>query len=185
VGNDVALARTVTIIHDVRDATPDDANSIAELNTAAWRIAFRGIVSDDFLANHDGAPLGRREVLENLEENAIQLVAQDADDVVGWLAAKPCEDDDCDPTRVFEIGACYVTPPYWRRGIGRLLMIMLFERLASRQWTEVKLWTARDTPASHAFYRSLGFMEDGQTKNHKLYDGSVVPIVRFSSGIAR
>lgn len=170
---------------EVRDATPDDAESIAELNTAAWRVAFRGIVSDDFLAAHDGAPLGRREALENLEENAIQLVAEHEDGVVGWLAAQPCEDDDCDPERTFEVRACYVTPSFWRRGIGRLLMNALSERLASSRWNEVKLWTAQGTPDSHAFYRSLGFEEDGRVKDHQLSDGSSVTVIRFSHVLAK
>lgn len=165
---------------EIRDARPDDAESIAELNAAAWRIAFRGIVSDDTLANLDGPPDGRREVLENLAENAIQLVAEDSDKVVGWLAAQPCEDDDKDPATTFEVRACYVAPTSWRNGVGRLLMNVLFQRLASRQWNEITLWAARDTPASLAFYRSLEFEEDGRSKDHRLADGSIVPVVRLS-----
>lgn len=170
---------------DIRDATPDDASSIAELNTAAWRIAFRGIVNDAYLANHDGAPLGRREALENLAESAIQLVAERDEEVVGWLAAAPCEDDDCDPAKVFEVGACYVTPLFWRRGVGRLMMNALVERLGSGPWNQVKLWAARDALASLAFYRSLGFEEDGRAKDHELGDGSTVPVVRLSRDLAK
>jgi L-amino acid N-acyltransferase YncA len=165
---------------DVRDARPDDAKSIAELNAAAWRIAFRGIVSDDTLANLDEPPDGRREVLENLAENAVQLVAEDDGKVVGWLAAQPCEDDDKDPAKVFEVRACYVAPSSWRNGVGRLLVNAMFQRLASRQWSEIAVWAARDTPASLAFYRSLKFEKDGRSKDHRLADGSVVPVVRLS-----
>jgi GNAT superfamily N-acetyltransferase len=129
---------------DIRDATPNDADAIAELNSAAWRVAFRGVANDDFLVNHD-----------------------------------------CDPSRIFEVGACYVNPAHWRQGIGRLLMNALFERLASSSWQEVKVWTTRDTPASHSFYRSRGFERDGRTKDHEFGDGSTVPVVRFASELGR
>jgi GNAT superfamily N-acetyltransferase len=169
---------------NIRDSMPDDAAAIAELNSAAWRVAFRGIVTDDFLSTHDGAPLGRREVLENLPTNSIQLVADNDGDVVGWLAAHPCEDADCDPSQTVEVGACYVTPTFWRRGVGRLMMSVLFERLATSHWIDVKVWTARDTPASHAFYRSLGFKEDGRAKDHTIDDNNRVPVIRFSYNLA-
>lgn len=164
----------------MRDAMPDDASDIAELNSAAWRMAFRGVVSDDFLATLDGPSLGRRELLENLPPEAVQLVVEDNGDVVGWLAAQTCKDDDCKPTRTFEVGACYVAPSTWRSGIGRMLMNALFERLTSTQWNEVKLWAARDVPESLAFYRSLGFEVDGRVKDHTISDGSTVPVIRLS-----
>jgi len=164
----------------VRDATPDDAGPIAALNVAAWRVAFRGIVSDETLASLSGPPDGRREVLENLAEHVIQLVADEENTVVGWLAAQPCEDNDCELSTDFEVRACYVAPSHWRRGVGRLLMEALVERLTSGQWSRVKLWAARDTPVARAFYRSFGFEEDGAGKVHRLDDGSSVPVVRFS-----
>lgn len=61
----------------VRSAVPDDAEAIAELNAAAWKTAFAGVVNEEYLSSYDGEPKRRREDLLTMPAEAIQLVAED------------------------------------------------------------------------------------------------------------
>ncbi len=146
----------------IRPAVPDDAEAIAELNAAAWKSAFAGVVSDEYLSSYDGAPQRRREDLLTMSPGAVQLVAEDGI-VVGWSMGHPCEDEDCDPNTVYEARSCYVAPTHWRSGTGRRLMQHLLAGLDRYRWQEVVLWTPRDTTPTRAFYATLGFKPDGKT----------------------
>lgn len=161
---------------------PEDAGAIAALNAAAWRRAFVGVVPAERLLRHDGNPSRRRSDLEHPIVDAIEIVWDEGDGAVGWLAAHPAEDIDLDPTKVFEVKACYVHPDYWRHGVARRMMQNLLERLRPTAWIDVVLWTPKETPQSHAFYIALGFALDGAEKEHDL-DGPV-PVVRFRRAVA-
>ena len=166
----------------IRSAFPDDAEAIAEVNASAWKTAFAGVVSEEYLSSYDGAPKRRREDLLTMPAEAIQLVAKDWDHVVGWLMGHPSEDDDCDPSGVYEVRACYVAPTHWRAGVGRRLMQHLLDDIDRSQWREVMLWTPRDTAPTRAFYASLGFQPDGKTA---VIDRlGAVPIVRLRCSLA-
>jgi GNAT superfamily N-acetyltransferase len=161
----------------IRPALVTDAEGIAETNAAAWKHAFRGVANDAFLDHFDGMPDIRRDDLANLPPEAIQLVAVTTDQVIGWLAAAPAKDDDCDPESTFEIGACYVHPDHWRHGVGRELMRSFFDHLDFGQWTEVVLWAAKGAPQSHRFYESFDFRQDG--KQSTIDRQGAIAIVRF------
>jgi GNAT superfamily N-acetyltransferase len=141
----------------VRSAVPDDAEAVAELNAAAWKTAFAGVVNEEYLSSYDGEPKRRREDLLTMPADALQLVAEDGSHVVGWLMGYPNEDG------VYEVRACYVAPSHWRTGVGRRLMQHLLDGLDRSQWWEAMLWTLRDTAPTRAFYASLGFAPDGRT----------------------
>ncbi|WP_328291192.1 GNAT family N-acetyltransferase [Kineococcus sp. NBC_00420] len=147
----------------IRPAVPDDAEAIAEVNAAAWKAAFAGVVSEEYLSSYDGAPQRRREDLLTMSSEAVQFVAEDGNRVVGWLLGHPSEDEDCHRGSVYEVRACYVAPTHWRAGAGRRLMQHLLTGLDRSRWREVVLWTPRDTAPTRAFYASLGFESDGKT----------------------
>ena len=147
----------------IRSAVPDDAEAIAEVNAAAWKSAFAGVVSEEYLSSYDGAPQRRRQDLLTMPSDAVQFVAEDGGRIVGWLVGHPSEDEGCDRGSVYEVRACYVAPTHWRAGVGRRLMQHLLTGLDRRRWQEVVLWTPRDTVPTRAFYASFGFEPDGRT----------------------
>jgi GNAT superfamily N-acetyltransferase len=76
----------------VRRATPNDAPELAEIHVAAWRQAYRGIVPDWYLEGFTVESRTRRS-----------------------------RDTDVDQASTAEIWGIYVSPQYWRRGVGRFL----------------------------------------------------------------
>src|ERR1035438_8725843 len=104
----------------IRLATLDDASAIATIHVEAWRAAYRGIVSDEFLdsLSIDGRESIWRQIL--LAGDAATWVAQESETVVGWISAAGSRDADASAS-TGEIWAVYVAPGRWRAGVGRWL----------------------------------------------------------------
>ena len=165
---------------EVRAAVGGDADRIAALNAAGWRVGFRGLISDAYLSGYDGLPQLRRETLADPGDDDIQLVADDGEEMLGWISGGSAHDDDLGPA-TYEVRACYVIPLRWRTGIGRQLMAALIDRLDPQRWKHLVLWTVRDASPTNAFYVSLGMERDDQ---EALLDcNGPVPLVRFSADL--
>lgn len=158
----------------IRDATPADAPVIAQLNARAWKEGFRGVVPDAYLAAYDGRPEDRRRHLLEGGEDAINLLATDGESVAGWIEGYPAGDGE---VAAYEIRACYVEPANWRKGVGRLLVQSMLDRLEPQRWTSVLVSTARESKASCAFYVGFGFIADGAEIVSDY--GGPVPIIRY------
>ena len=167
---------------EVRAAVPGDADRIAELNAAGWRTGFRGLISDAYLAAYDGLPQLRRETLAAPGGDDIQLVADDGEEILGWISGGMAQDDDLG-SGAYEVRACYVNPARWRTGVGRRLMAALIDRLNPERWTHLVLWTVRDASPTNAFYVALGMVRDG--REALLDRGGPVPLVRFSAQLGK
>ena len=166
----------------LRAAVSGDADRIAALNAAAWRAGFRGLISDAYLAAYDGLPQLRRQTLADPGDDDIQLVADDGQEILGWISGGPAEEDDLQPG-AYEVRACYVNPARWRTGLGRRLMAALVDQLDLHRWTHLVLWTVRDASPTNAFYVSLGMARDG--REALLDRGGPVPLVRFSAQLEK
>ena len=165
---------------EVRAAVGGDADRIAALNAAGWRAGFKGLISTAYLAGYDGLPRLRHETLADPGDDDIQLVANDGEEMLGWISGGSAHEDDLGP-ETYEVRACYVIPARWRTGIGRLLMAALLDRLDPQRWKRLVLWTVRDASPTNAFYVSLGMVRDGQ---EALLDcNGPVPLVRFSADL--
>ena len=94
----------------IRAATIDDIDAMARVHAAAWQIAYRGVIPDDFMAtiSVDDRVAGWRTVLTDFSRPPyVQLVAEVDDVVVGFVAGGPCRDDDYEGP---EVNAIYIDP---------------------------------------------------------------------------
>ncbi|MGH9054657.1 MAG: GNAT family N-acetyltransferase [Acidimicrobiales bacterium] len=161
----------------LRPATPDDAEAIERVRTAGWRTAYRGMVSDAFLDSmNSDVERRRRRVLElGRAQGAVELVAVDGDQLVGWTSGGPTRDTDTPPPA--EIYALYVHPDAWRQGLGRRLLEQAVEQLRQHGNQEVTLWVLGDNHPARRFYEAMGFEADGATNILDL--GGAVQEVRY------
>jgi GNAT superfamily N-acetyltransferase len=60
-----------------------------------------------------------------------------------------------------EVGALYVHPEWWRRGVGRRLLDASLAFLQQQGFTEAILWTLEDNASARAFYEAEGWIDDG------------------------
>ncbi len=107
-------------MHTYRNAQPVDAEPIADLHTRSWQVAYRGILSDDYLDNQIAAE--RLAVwsdrFTNPADNQRILLAEEAGNLLGFI----CLFLDDDPVRGTLIDNLHVAPALKSRGIGSGLM---------------------------------------------------------------
>ena len=143
----------------IRAATPDDALPIATIHVTAWRVAYQGIVPDEFLRSLSIDERHQRwqKTLQN--DSPTTWVAQEGKSVLGWLSAGKSRDDDAGPS-TGEIWAVYIDPDHWAKGVGRALCDLAVEALQQRGFTEATLWVLAENERAIRFYRANGFIQD-------------------------
>ena len=148
----------------VREAVLADAHDVAKIHVQTWQAAYRGIVAESYL---DGLSVEAREVnwrraIESGKPSI--LVADDVNDLLGWIAFGRCRDSD-KLSNVGEIEAIYVAPQNWSTGVGRALWLAARERLRAAGFSSVTLWVLARNERAKKFYASAGFqLESGSSK---------------------
>lgn len=141
---------------NIRKASLNDANNIANVHIVSWKAIYRGQVSDAVLNN---LSLQKRteEWQERLSAGVNSWVAELNHKVIGFISTCPSRDSDDDPTKVVEISAIYLLPEYWRRGIGLQLCQIALEDAIKNKFDEASLWVLAANQSARAFYESMGF----------------------------
>jgi GNAT superfamily N-acetyltransferase len=159
----------------VREATPADVEPIVAVNAAGWRRGYRGIVSEERLAN---LPLERwrSEISEGLRDPAADsftLVAEVDGEFAGYCyVAAPGRDPDL--PEAAELVAIYVDPERWGAGIGSALIEAAERETAGRGYEEMALWTFEQNEPALRFYRRRGWRPDGRQRVHELAGATAV-----------
>ena len=167
----------------IRPANPSDARSIAEVNVASWRSAYRGLLPDSVLDNlsvEDKADRMRARIIEH----TIQvLVLEQNSAIIGFVTFGASRDRDADQERVGEIYAVYLGPGNWRKGHGSALVNAAIASLQGAGYTEVTLWALYNNQRAAQFYQAVGFEAEGATKEETRADGTKLYEVRYRRSI--
>lgn len=139
---------------------------IAIVHVRSWQAAYRGLIPQDYLDSLD--PAQRRPRWEHIlsESNwprAGTLVAQAAEDVIGFANICPTRDEDEDPANVGEHTSIYLLPTAWSTGSGRELMIAALGTL-QQSFSQATLWVLDTNSRARRFYEAAGWQTDGGVK---------------------
>jgi ribosomal protein S18 acetylase RimI-like enzyme len=143
----------------IRRARPEDALRIATIHVEAWRVAYAGIVPDEFLRTlsiEQRHPVWRK-ILEAGE--SATWVAEEGGTALGWISAGKSRDADV-PQSTGEISAVYVDPSHWAQGVGRALCAIAEQELLTQGFTAVTLWVLKENQRALRFYKANGFVVD-------------------------
>ncbi|MYC84844.1 MAG: GNAT family N-acetyltransferase [Acidimicrobiia bacterium] len=141
----------------VRTAESRDAKSLARVHVDSWRSTYAGILPDEFLA---GLSYRDREsfweqVLTTARPTVSNFLAEtESGDVVGLAAGGP--ERTGSETYLGELYLVYLLEQYQRRGLGRLLVSAVAERLLADGFGSMLLWVAKDNHPACRFYEALG-----------------------------
>jgi len=145
----------------IRAARLDDAGAIARLDVETWQAAYAGILQTPYLA---GLSATRREGgwshLLRRDPGSVRVALDDAGAVIGFGS---CGASRGDRNFTGEVFTLYVAPDWQNQGVGRRLLIALFERLVAQGHHSAIIWVLRENPARF-FYQRLG----GKEVRHKL-----------------
>lgn len=161
-----------------RPAQPLDAPKLAQVHVDSWQVAYKGIVPDAFLR---GFTYQKREkafrlALESKSEETYFI--EEDDRAVGILTIGASRDEDLDPSTCGEIWGIYISPDYWRCGIGRRLVQEAERILQSRGFQKIVLWVLEGNTAARSFYEVVGYDLDGATREVEL--GVSLNVVRYA-----
>ncbi len=140
-------------------ASTADCRAIAHIHVDAWRAAYVGILSDEFLA---ALSVDQRETMWReavTRGSPAVLVAKVAGVVTGWVAFGSPRDDGAPKDRG-EIWAIYVAPTAWSLGVGRRLLLEAMQSMTQNGKREASLWVMRDNRRAVRFYSHVGMTED-------------------------
>jgi GNAT superfamily N-acetyltransferase len=163
----------------IRVATVSDARSIAEVQVAGWKAAYRGLMPDSVL---DGLSVPQRETIWQrvIAEQKFQLlVAEEGGKIVGFVDFGPSRDADAGSAFTGEILAIYVDPNRWHEGIGQGLLETALSGLKSAGFSEATIWVLDSNARARVFYERAGFSFDGATKREIVGGNAEIQEVRY------
>ncbi|MBN1661539.1 MAG: GNAT family N-acetyltransferase [Anaerolineae bacterium] len=163
----------------LRDAHHADAAGMAQVQVAAWQVAYRGLLPDSTL-DRLTVEAAEKQWRERLSDPAGEyLVLADTGRVAGFVGYGPAHDEDVDPQQVGEIYMLYVAPEQWRQGYGIALVREAVARLGGKGATEIVLWVLHNNEPAIAFYQAAGFVADGARQVKQRRDGTQMLLARY------
>jgi GNAT superfamily N-acetyltransferase len=166
------------VLH-IRTATPADAKAIAALHTASWRIAYRGILSDDYLQHE----LDQDRLSDWLQRLAAPLEGQlviVAEDERHTLLGFACAYAGYDPEVGTLVENLHAHPEHKNAGTGRQLLSHLARwSLAQHPDDLMHLWVLTANTPAIGFYQRMGARSD-MTAIWDAPGGTQVPELRFT-----
>ena len=149
---------------NMRPARVDDAPALARVHVDSWRAAYRGLVPDSSLQRFTyqwREECFRQALATGAEETYVVQLDEEA---VGILTVGAARDADLDVNRTGEIWGIYISPEYWRKGIGSRLVEEAERMLKSRGYENAVLWVLEGNQQARGFYEAMGFSPDGESK---------------------
>lgn len=162
-----------------RVATRADAERIATLHLASWRVAYRGLVPDLFL---DSLTLEAQTAswLPKLEAaETTVLLAEDDNAQVGFCAVGPSADEDTDPS-VWLIANLHVAPERRGQGVGGPLFDAAVNLAHAAGARTVTLWVIDGNWPARRFYEKKGMTLDGARRVRTHPPGVDVTLLRYT-----
>jgi len=160
----------------LRLAGPDDVRAIAEFQTRAWRVTYRGLVPQDYLDRMDvdarALRWGRR--LRTVSRRiAVAEIDGQVQGVVSW--GRAAAEDGPPP---LELKSLYVDPAQHGTGLGATLLEFAIGG------ADAQLWCYEANPRARAFYAKHGFRPDGRRAVDPDTGVAEIRLVRLLPGAA-
>jgi len=155
----------------IRPAIPSDSEGIAKVHTRSWQNAYRGILPNEWLEALKWQDRKERwdRQLPPQDSRAIYVATNSLDEIVGFASVGPERDEDLDANEFFELYAIYLSPDFWRVGIGSALLSEVLKKI-SPQFRYLTLWVLKENLQGRAFYERHGFIADGAGKVAEIGD---------------
>ena len=165
----------------IRESTPQDAEAIAGIHVRAWQTAYRGQLSDDYLAGLrvDERLDMHRSALEAPPAEYRMWVAEDSGRPIGFAVTGKSQDADAED-RTAELFAIYLEPDRLGSGVGRELFQYAVDDLRERGFRSATLWVLETNERARRFYEIAGWKADGAVTSEHV-DCEMRSTVRYRS----
>ncbi|WP_336343057.1 GNAT family N-acetyltransferase [Halalkalicoccus ordinarius] len=159
---------------DVRQATPEDAESIREIARTSWHAAYDGLLGEETVERtidewYD--PDGLREAIGR-PEHVVHVVGNDP---TGFVHVGPAPGD----KHVAELFRIYVRPEQWGEGIGGRLLDSVEAEIEG--YDRLTLSVFAENEVGIDFYENEGFERVGEETAE--FDGDEYRAYRYEKGL--
>lgn len=165
----------------VRDATVQEADSIADVHIRTWQEAYRGQLPRELLERLPESFDRRLQLWKSIagasEERESLLVAESDGRVVGFVHVRLSRDDDAD-VETGEVTAIYLRQSHWGQGIGWALLQEAMGRLRKLGFKRATLWVLETNARTRRFYEDAGWELEGAEKVDHI-SGAALREVRY------
>ncbi|HEX4473122.1 MAG TPA: GNAT family N-acetyltransferase [Nocardioides sp.] len=142
----------------LRDAVADDAEAVARIYVESWNAGFAGHLPSRALT---AGQVRRWE--RDLAGAVSWRVALESGVPIGF-AGTGVNRDPVEPL-LGELDTIAVSPEWWRRGVGRALMLDALESMRAAGFRSALLWTLAEYPRGERFYRRHGWSLGGMVRD--------------------
>ena len=162
----------------IRTATQSDCSAIAELHASSWRLAYRGALSDEYLAGDvvsERRQLWESRLAEPAEHQHV-FVAEHDNHLIGFACVYGNENGQWGSF----LNNIHVAQAVQGRGVGASLLHATAE-LCMRLYGEagLYLWVVQSNTKAQAFYTRYG-AKNSETDVWHAPGGTVAPLFRFA-----
>jgi ribosomal protein S18 acetylase RimI-like enzyme len=165
----------------LRLAEPGDEPAVADIHVRSWQVAYRGLMSDEYL---DGLRPEDRAIRYTFADQGpgrpSTWLAVDGSVVCGFATVGPCADD---PDGAGELYALYLDPGRWDRGVGRMLIAQARAHLVEAGFSEAVLWVLVGNERAERFYRLDGWRSEGERRTDEVH-GITVEELRYRRSLS-
>ena len=156
--------------HTIRDATKQDASSIARLHTESWKIVYRGILPDTYLDNDLEAERIEhwQDKMNNLPSLDRVWVAETDGAIIGFIAIWLVEPGGPEAL----VCNLHVSPRHKGQGIGKALLASAAKWMITGSKTSCYLYVYDANLPAIRFYEKMGGQPDGKY----IYNIAGIPI---------
>ena len=143
----------------IRPTVLEDSEALVHIMIAAWRSAFRGILSDaviDKYTDFDGCKAMFSQLLSS-DFGAMYLAFLDKVPA-GLLCLVPENPEEA------RIEALLTIPEAWGRGVGPALMETAFSHAKSAGFASIHVWPFAENHRARRFYEKWGFAPTGRER---------------------
>ncbi len=162
----------------LRPAEPGDASAVARVHVRSWQVAYRGLMSQDYLdqlRSEDRAAIYDFATADPAKPHTIVAVKDDS--ILGFATTMPARDKDV--AGYGELAALYVDPDHWGRGIGVALVQAARAHLIKAGFRKAMLWVLAGNTRADRFYQTDQWLPDGTRRTESLW-GISVDELRYS-----
>jgi GNAT superfamily N-acetyltransferase len=165
----------------LRNAEPADALAIAEVHVRAWQVAYRGLLTDEYLDGLRPEDRAKKYTLGSTDGHRPTTIVAVEDGVIcGFATTMPAHDADAAGSG--ELAALYVDPKEWGKGMGLALIQAARAQLRARGFRRAVLWVLVGNKRAQRFYEKDGWRLDGSRRLNQVW-GATVDEVRMARGL--
>ena len=131
----------------------DNFDAISRIYALSWKTAYKGIVPQQYLDE-----LSETNWSDKLSDNHLcdSFVLIVDDKYIGTSSICPARDESMQGWG--EIISIYLSPDYYGRGYGKLLLDTVISELVKLGYNKIYLWVLEDNMRARSFYEKYGLI---------------------------